>query len=66
MAVRIADATSLAHQADTRAGDEEGGFGIGVLVFLTDAQGRGTHYGWFGTESEGYVTTPIVIGRVSQ
>jgi hypothetical protein len=66
MAVRIADATSVGHQADTREGDEEGGFGIGTLVFLTDEEGRGTHYGWAGTASDGYVTTPIFIGRVSQ
>ena len=65
-AVRVADATSLAHQDDTRANDEDGGFGIGTLVFLTDAAGRGSSYGWFGTQSEGYVVTPIVIGRVSR
>lgn len=65
-AVRIADATSLGHQDDSRANDPDGGFGIGTLVFLTDATGAGSHYGWFGTESEGYVTTPIVIGRVSR
>lgn len=66
MAVRIADSTSFGHQADTRADDVDGGFGIGTLVFLTDEQGRGTHYGWAGTASDGYVTTPIFIGRVSQ
>jgi len=65
-AVRVADATSLAHQDDTRANDEDGGFGIGTLVFLTDEAGRGSSYGWFGTMSEGYVVTPIVIGRVSR
>ncbi|MBX7195736.1 MAG: CHAP domain-containing protein, partial [Sandaracinaceae bacterium] len=65
-AVRVADATSLAHQDDTRANDEDGGFGIGTLVFLTDESGHGTSYGWFGTASEGYVVTPIVIGRVSR
>ncbi|MFN7701635.1 MAG: hypothetical protein ACK5U8_27325 [Deltaproteobacteria bacterium] len=65
-AVRVADATSLAHQDDTREDDEDGGFGVGTLVFLTDAAGRGTSYGWFGTASEGYVVTPIVIGRVSR
>jgi hypothetical protein len=65
-AVRVADATSLAHQDDTRENDEDGGFGLGTLVFLTDEQGRGTSYGWFGTASEGYVVTPIVIGRVTR
>lgn len=65
-AVRVADATSLGHQDDSRAGDPDGGYGEGTLVFLTDAEGRGTHYGWFGTASEGYVVTPIVFGRVSR
>ncbi len=65
-AVRIADATSLGHQDDSRRDDPDGGFGMGTIVFLTDAEGRGTHYGWFGTESEGYVVTPIVVGRVTR
>lgn len=65
-AVRIADATSVGHQDDTRAALPEGGYGRGTLVFLTDAAGRGTSYGWFGTASEGYVVTPIVLGRVSR
>lgn len=65
-AVQVADATSLAHQDDTRVGDPDGGFGVGTLVFLTDGAGHGTHYGWFGTQSEGYVVTPIVFGRVTR
>ncbi len=65
-AVRVADATSLGHQDDSRHGDPDGGYGEGTLVFLTDAEGRGTHYGWFGTQSEGYVVTPIFFGRVSR
>ena len=63
-AVRIADSTSWGHEDDTRPNDGVGGFGLGTLVFLTDAMGRGTHYGWAGTRSEGYVVTPIVFGRV--
>lgn len=47
--VRIADATSLPHQNDTRHGSEKGGFGIGTIIFRTDPHGVGTHYGWFGT-----------------
>lgn len=65
-AVRVADATSWGHQDDTRQDDGVGGFGMGTLVFLTDGQGHGTHYGWGGTLSDGYVTTPIVFGRVSR
>jgi hypothetical protein len=65
-AARVADATSLGHQDDTRADDADGGFGLGTLVFLTDEVGRGVGYGWLGTQSQGYVVTPIVIGRVSR
>jgi hypothetical protein len=63
-AVLIADATSIGHQNDSRPTSSEGGFGIGTLVFLADDQGRGTHYGWAGTYSSGYVVTPIHFGRV--
>lgn len=65
-AVRIADATSWGHQDDTRRADGVGGFGMGTLVFLTDGEGHGTHYGWYGTRSDGYVTTPIFFGRVTR
>ena len=63
-AVRVADATRSLHQNDTRSWPGEGGFGIGTLVFLTDGDGHGTHYGWAGTRSGGYVVTPIVFGRL--
>ena len=63
-AVQVADATSSAHQNDTRPWPGHGGFGIGTLVFLTDGQGHGTHYGWAGTYSGGYVVTPILFGRI--
>ena len=65
-AVRVADSTSWGHQDDTRPQDGIGGFGIGTLVFLTDGHGHGTAYGWFGTQSDGYVVTPIVFGRVTR
>ena len=65
-AVRVADATSWGHQDDTRRDDGTGGFGFGTISFLVDATGAGTHYGWYGTLSEGYVVTPIVMGRVSR
>lgn len=65
-AVRVADSSSYVHQDDTRAGDTDGGFGIGTIVFLADAEGHGTHYGWYGTVSEGYVVTPILFGRVTR
>jgi hypothetical protein len=63
-AVRIADSTRGYHQDDARSTDEDGGFGIGTLVFLTDADGNATHYGWSGTLSEWYITTSVVFGRV--
>jgi hypothetical protein len=62
--VRIADSTRGFHQDDARHDDDDGGFGIGTLAFLTDADGKVTHYGWSGTFSEWYVTTPIVFGRL--
>lgn len=65
-AVLVADATSLPHQDDSRPEGSEGGYGTGTLVFFTDAEGRGSHYGWHGTASQGYVVTPIVVGRVSR
>jgi hypothetical protein len=65
-AVRVADSTSWGHQEDTRPDDGTGGFGVGTLVFLTDGSGHGTHYGWYGTMSEGYVITPIHFGRVTR
>lgn len=63
-AIRVADSTGSRHQNDTRPERGDGGFGMGTLVFLTDGQGHGTHYGWFGTRSGGYVRTPILFGRV--
>ncbi len=65
-AVRIADSTSSWHQNDARGAEAaaDGGFGIGTLVFLTDATGRATSYGWAGTRSEWYIVTPVVFGRL--
>lgn len=66
--VRIADATSLGHQDDSRG--EGGGFGLGTLAVTTDpSSGVGTGYGWFGQASldAGYiVATQVVIGRVAR
>jgi hypothetical protein len=62
--VRIADSTRGYHQNDARERDEDGGFGIGTLLFYADASGRVMQYGWSGTYSEWYVVTPVVFGRV--
>lgn len=64
-AVRIADSSSFIHQNDTRAHDLDGGFGMGTMTFLVDADGRVTHYGWAGTRSALYVVTEVQFGRVA-
>jgi len=62
--IRVADATSLPHQDDTRAHRGPGGFGYGTILVLVDEDGRGIAYGWFGTDSGGVLHTPILFGRV--
>ena len=62
--VRIADATSVGHQDDTRANDADGGYGEGTLMFLTDGAGHGNAYAWHGTLSGASVQTDIVFGRL--
>jgi hypothetical protein len=62
--VRIADATSLTHGNDTRDPEGDGGFGHGTILFMTDGQGQGTAYGWFG-RARYLIETPIYFGRVS-
>ena len=63
-ALRVVDATSLPHQDDTRAADGAGGFGEGTLLLMTDADGKPTAYGWYGTESRAVIETKIVLGRL--
>jgi hypothetical protein len=63
-AVPIADSTHGYHQNDSRGDDDDGGFGIGTLLFLTDDAGNVIAYGWSGTRSEWYVMTRVVFGRV--
>lgn len=65
-AVRIADATGLPHQDDTRAMDGPGGFGFGTMVFVTDDQGEVVAYGWFGTVSGGFMPARVLFGRPSR
>ena len=62
--LRIADATSLPHQDDTRDPQGAGGFGHGTILFTVDDDGQGTAYGWFGDESRRVIETPIAFGRV--
>jgi hypothetical protein len=63
--IRIADASSYLHEDDTRDPDGEGGFGIGTIAFMTDDEGRGTAYGWYGNTTR-MIETPIVFGRVTR
>ncbi|HJL16868.1 MAG TPA: hypothetical protein RMH99_14485 [Sandaracinaceae bacterium LLY-WYZ-13_1] len=62
--VRIADASRYVHQDDTRPWPGPGGFGLGTVAFVTDAEGRPTGYAWAGLRSRGYRETDVVFGRV--
>jgi hypothetical protein len=62
--LRIADATSVPHQHDTRDTEGSGGFGRGTLLVTVDAAGQPLAYGWYGTESRGVVPAPMAFGRV--
>ncbi len=63
--VRIADSTRLPHEDDSRRKKGKGGFGTGTMLFATDAAGRPTGYGWYGSISrpDWIIPTRIVIGR---
>jgi hypothetical protein len=64
-AVRIADSTRGGHGDDLRAGDVDGGFGVGTMLFVTDAAGVVTHYGWIGLDSPWLMPTTVLFGRVA-
>ncbi len=61
--VRVVDSTRWRHQNDTR-GEDETGFGMGTILFVTDDDGRPIGYGWFGSDSGGDYETDVVFGRV--
>jgi hypothetical protein len=63
-AIRIADSIVGPHQEDNRVGDEDGGLGAGIMVFLTDGEGHATHYGWHGTRTAAYTRTRVIFGRL--
>jgi hypothetical protein len=59
--VRIADSTSLLHDADTRQG--RSGFGFGTILLLADPEsGEPRAYGWAGLRWRSFETA-ISIGR---
>ena len=64
-AVRVVDSTRGGHQDDLRATDDDGGFGFGTMVFVTDERGVVTAYGWHGTRSPWLMPTTVLFGRVS-
>ncbi|MCB9586037.1 MAG: hypothetical protein H6718_11610 [Polyangiaceae bacterium] len=61
--LRVADASSLHHDDDTRVGRD--GFGMGTILLLTDEQGRPVEYGWVGLKWRTFETR-IAIGRISR
>jgi hypothetical protein len=59
--VRIADSTSLMHDADTRSGRR--GFGLGTILVLADpGSGAPSGYGWVGLRAWTF-ETQMAIGR---
>jgi len=64
--LRIADATTELHGADSRPPGGEGGFGTATIAFLVDASGAPRAYGWYGEAQDPatFVATDIVLGRV--
>lgn len=64
--VRIVDASRYTHQNDTRDPDDDGGFGMGTIMFVTDDEGAPLAYGWFGSQSRYVHETSIVFGRITR
>jgi hypothetical protein len=62
--LRVADASRFRHEADSR-GPGQTGFGTGVLLLPTDAEGQPIGYGWAGsvTPTDWLVPTKVAIGR---
>ena len=62
--VRIADASSYQHEADTRALSGTTGFGHGTILVQADLEtGAPVAYGWFGRSSRWILETKLAIGR---
>jgi hypothetical protein len=66
--MRIADATRMLHEADSRPVGGEGGYGTGTMAFLFDGTGTPIAYGWYGAAQppDTFVPTTIAFGRVSR
>ncbi len=66
--MRVADATKMLHENDSRPEDGEGGFGTATMAFRFDEDGTPIAYGWYGAGQppETFVPTTIAFGRVSR
>lgn len=64
--MRIADATTELHGADSRPVGGEGGFGTATIAFAVDGSGDAVAYGWYGEaqDPQTFVPTRILFGRV--
>ncbi|MBN1772340.1 MAG: hypothetical protein JXB32_13810 [Deltaproteobacteria bacterium] len=65
--MRVADATKMLHEDDSRPPDGEGGFGTATMAFRFDETGTPVAYGWYGAGQppDTFVPTTIAFGRVS-
>lgn len=66
--MRIADATRMLHENDSRPQGGEGGYGTGTIAFLFHADGSPLAYGWYGSgqHPRRFVPTKIAFGRVTR
>lgn len=64
--MRVADATRILHEDDSRPVGGEGGFGTATMAFLFHAAGPPMAYGWYGAgqHPRTFVPTTIVFGRL--
>lgn len=62
--MRVADASRFRHQDDTR-GEDETGFGMGLILLATDDAGQAVGYGWYGalTPPDWIVPVKVALGR---
>jgi hypothetical protein len=63
---RVADATRILHEDDSRPRGGDGGFGTATMAFLFHANGAPIAYGWYGSRQDPrrFVHAKIAIGRV--
>jgi hypothetical protein len=65
--VRVMDATSIPHGADTRPRQHASGFGAGNLTLFVEGRGADpTAYGWYGLDARIDFRTHIALGRATR